>query len=359
MNTPSQTVTLYYRQGSSDKVYQASIEPKGEGFIVTFAYGRRGGTLNTGAKTDRPVEYVQAKKIYDKLVGEKTAKGYTPGEQGTPYQQTDRQERATGLVPQLLNPIDENQVESLLVDDAWCLQEKFDGRRILVRKTGQDVIGINRLGLIVGLPAVIVAAVQELEVSSCLLDGEAVGDVYHAFDLLEENGRDRRSSPYSNRLAEVSMLIDDTPEDALICADTAYGTVPKRKMLAQLRKDGKEGAVFKDSTAPYTPGRPASGGSQLKLKFTATASCIVAGRNGAKRSVALQLIEGDRRVGVGNITIPANHAIPGNGVVVEVRYLYAYPGGSLYQPVYLGPRDDISASDCIMGQLKLKTGERE
>ena len=204
MNTPSQSVTLYYRQGSSDKVYQASIEPKGEGFIVTFAYGRRGGTLNTGTKTDGPVEYTQAKKIYDKLVGEKTAKGYTPGEQGTPYQQTDRQERATGVVPQLLNPIDEDhQVENLLTADDWCLQEKFDGRRILVRKTGQDVIGINRLGLIVGVPAVIVAAVQELEVSSCLLDGEAVGDVYHAFDLLEENGRDRRSSPYSNRLSQV------------------------------------------------------------------------------------------------------------------------------------------------------------
>jgi len=141
------------------------------------------------------------------------------------------------VVPQLLNPIDEDhQVENLLVDDAWCLQEKFDGRRILVRKTGQDVIGINRLGLIVGLPAVIVAAVQELEVRSCLLDGEAVGDVYHAFDLLEEQGRDRRSSPYSNRLAEVSMLIDDTPEDALICADTAYGTAPKRKMLERLRR---------------------------------------------------------------------------------------------------------------------------
>jgi bifunctional non-homologous end joining protein LigD len=359
MTTQNDRVTLYYRQGSSDKVYQAAIEPKGNGFIVTFAYGRRGGTLNTGTKTDKPVDYAAAKKIYDKLVGEKTAKGYTPGEDGTPYQQTDRRERSTGVVPQLLNPIDEDRVESLVTDDAWCLQEKYDGRRILVRKTGQDIIGINRLGLIVGLPAVIVAAVQELEVRSCLLDGEAVGNVYHAFDLLEEQGRDRRTSPYSNRLAEVSMLIDDTPENALLCADTAYGTAQKRNMLDRLRKDGKEGAVFKNGTAPYTPGRPASGGSQLKLKFTATASCIVADRNGRKRSVALELIEGGRRIGVGNVTIPANHEIPGKGSVVEVRYLYAYPGGSLYQPVYLGPRDDIAMSDCIIGQLKFKTGEQE
>jgi len=37
-----------------------------------------------------------------------------------------------------------------------------------------------------------------------------------------------------------------------------------------------------------------------------------------------------------------------------VRYLYAYPGGSLYQPVYLGKRDDIDADACIIRQLKFK-----
>ena len=30
--------TLYYRQGASDKVYQASIEPRGNQYIVAFAY---------------------------------------------------------------------------------------------------------------------------------------------------------------------------------------------------------------------------------------------------------------------------------------------------------------------------------
>ena len=64
---PPPRVTLYYREGSSDKVYQASIEPSGSGFIVNFAFGRRGGTLQTGSKTDRPVDYAEAKKILDKL----------------------------------------------------------------------------------------------------------------------------------------------------------------------------------------------------------------------------------------------------------------------------------------------------
>jgi bifunctional non-homologous end joining protein LigD len=75
-------ITLYYREGSSDKVYQASIEPHGEGFVVNFAFGRRGSTMNTGTKTQTPVDYNSAKSIYDKLVREKKAKGYTEGPEG-------------------------------------------------------------------------------------------------------------------------------------------------------------------------------------------------------------------------------------------------------------------------------------
>jgi bifunctional non-homologous end joining protein LigD len=76
------TVTLYYKEGSSDKVYQCSIEPAGNRFTVNFAYGRRGSTLNTGTKTNVPVSYEDAQCIFDKLVKEKKAKGYTEGESG-------------------------------------------------------------------------------------------------------------------------------------------------------------------------------------------------------------------------------------------------------------------------------------
>ena len=67
--TPSKSVTLYFREGSSDKVYQACVEPGGGGFVVNFAFGRRGSTLQTGTKTAKPVDYQAALKVYDKLVG--------------------------------------------------------------------------------------------------------------------------------------------------------------------------------------------------------------------------------------------------------------------------------------------------
>ena len=120
MNTvieASERVSLYYREGSSDKVYQAAIEPTGNLFVVNFAYGRRGATLTTGTKTSSPVDYDTAKNIYTKLVGEKKAKGYIEGADGTPYQHTDKQ--PSGILPQLLNPVEEAGVEALLRNDDY------------------------------------------------------------------------------------------------------------------------------------------------------------------------------------------------------------------------------------------------
>ncbi|MEO6848018.1 MAG: WGR domain-containing protein, partial [Chthoniobacterales bacterium] len=111
-----ESITLYYKEGASDKIYQANLEAKDDGFIVTFAYGRRGSTLNTGAKTSNPVPYESAKKIFDKLIKDKTAKGYTPGEDGTPYQHTDKADEASGVHCQLLNPIEETHIPRYLND---------------------------------------------------------------------------------------------------------------------------------------------------------------------------------------------------------------------------------------------------
>jgi hypothetical protein len=55
------------------------------------------------------------------------------------------------------------------------------------------------------------------------------------------------------------------------------------------------------------------------------------------------------------VSVPVNHPIPQLGDIVEVQYLYAMPGSNaLYQPVYLGPREDIDLGDCVLSQLKYK-----
>lgn len=347
-----ESVTLYYRHGSSDKVYQAEIADADGGYVVSFAFGRRGTTLQTGKKTPAPVPFDQAKKVFDRLVAAKKAKGYSPGPDGTPYVGTEKADRDSGLRPQLLNPITEDDAARYLADPAFWMQEKIDGRRVLIRKQGREVCGINRNGLTVALPEPVMDAAQALK-GDFVLDGEAVGNKLMAFDCLSKGAKPLEPLAYRDRWRNLLELVGGR-SGVIQVLPTAAATGDKRDLFRFLQQKGAEGVVFKDRNAPYTPGRPASGGPQLKVKFCATASCIVAEGRADRRSVALELLDGFKLVQVGNVSIPANRPIPMPGEIAEVRYLYAYRGGALFQPVYLGRRTDILTAACTTTQLKFK-----
>jgi bifunctional non-homologous end joining protein LigD len=357
-----QSASLYFREGPSDKEYHATIEPEGDGFIVTFAYGRRGGTLNVGIKTEAPVSLAEATKVFDKLIASKIAKGYQSGFPGRPCRPipspVQGQGRDTGIRCQLLNSVDASELGRLLTGTSHCLQEKHDGRRLLVRKQGDEITGINRRGLIVAIPEPIREAVAAIPFD-VLIDGEAVGETLHAFDLLEVKGNDLRQRRYLDRHSGLLMVIPPNLP-ALRWVSTAVDPDDKLEIFEEYRQLGCEGVVFKDVNAPFSPGRPNSGGPQLKYKFVESASFVVTARN-AKRSVSLGLYngdgDGDKLVPAGNVTIPPNHAVPAIGEVVEVKYLHAFlQSGSIYQPVFIGKRCDIPASECTTDQLKYKGG---
>jgi bifunctional non-homologous end joining protein LigD len=319
--------------------------------------------LATGSKTPHgAVPYENAKKAYDKVVAEKKAKGYTVYEGGTPYASSDKAGQVSGLLPQLLNPVDEAAVEKLLTDSRYCMQEKFDGKRMMIRKKGGRVDGINRKGLVVALPEPIRDRASHLH--DCILDGEAVGDTFHAFDLLELD-KDMRRLPYNDRYLALAGMVGapNYLNDTIQTVPTAWTHADKRTLLAKLQERKAEGAVFKDIRAPYIIGRPNSGGPQLKFKFYASATVAVEAVN-ERRSVRVAMPEnpeGPVWVTVGNVTIPLNQPVPRVGQVLEVRYLYAYPGGSLYQPISMGIRDDKDITTCDdLSTLKFKPeGEEE
>ena len=348
-----ENITLYFRQGSSDKIYQAAIEPKGGGFTVNFAYGRRGSTLSTGTKTQSPVSHAEAKAIYEKLVKEKTAKGYTPGADGTPYRQTEKENQTTGIHCQLLNPVEEHDAEKLIEDSAYWMQEKWDGRRLLLHKQDGKITGINRRGLAVALPEPLVLDANHCDMDF-ILDGEAIGDMLCVFDALLIGDEEIGGCRYTERLLRLMNLLASFQHPAMHLVETHFTAADKRDAFERLKSEGREGVVFKHVDAPYIAGRPASGGSQLKHKFHETASFIV-GKINAKRSVTLYLYAGKNLKMAGNVTIPPNHPVPEKEQVVECRYLYAFrESGSIYQPVYLGARDDIPAEECTTTQLKYK-----
>jgi bifunctional non-homologous end joining protein LigD len=71
-----ESIDLYFREGASDKIYLIQLNEEPSGWTVTFQYGRRGKSLTTGTKTKKPVPYMNAKKIYDRIVNQKGDKGY-------------------------------------------------------------------------------------------------------------------------------------------------------------------------------------------------------------------------------------------------------------------------------------------
>ena len=346
----SENITLFYKQERSDKVYKVSLEESEDKYLVNFAYGRRGATLKTGTKTQTAVEYEKAKKIYDKLVLSKSAKGYVPDEDATPTAyMVDSEQRKTGVHCQLLNQIEEEELVALFEDDAWWMQEKKDGKRMLLQKSESETIAINRKGLSVGAPQSMVDSANEIE-KPFIIDGEAIDETLYLFDILSYNGQDLKEKPYAERYELLSSLKFGSNT---LLVKTASTQEEKATLFKSLKEAQTEGVVFKKREAPYQAGRPNSGGTQLKFKFYETASVIVSAIND-KRSVGMSLIEEGKEVFVGNVTISPNKEVPKLHEIIEVRYLYAYRGGSLYQPTFLGLRDDIERAECLMGQLKFK-----
>ena len=330
-------ISLYYREGNSDKEYHVQLVSTSDLFAVNFQYGRRGSTLSESSKTAVPVSFEQARKIYDKLVKEKKGKGYTEGLAGTPYAGSAKAGQQSGNLPQLLNQIDEATALQLIDDPEWVMQEKKDGRRLMLERNAMEILGSNREGMFVAIPSPVAHAAAFLD-GDFIMDGEAVGDVFCSFDLLKAGGEDLRKLGVVERHRRLSSLFQSSHSGVEIVPllETADD---KREEFRRLRSIRAEGVVFKRANSPYVPGRPNSGGDHLKFKFTANATCFVRKIN-SRRSVEIGM-EGDcgALVRVGNVTIPVNHEIPGEGDLINVRYLYAYRGGSLYQPVYLGSRE--------------------
>ena len=69
-------VELYFREGTSDKVYNLSISAEAQGeWKVVAEYGRRGGNLKEEIKGEG-MDYNDAKTLYDKTLNAKVKKGY-------------------------------------------------------------------------------------------------------------------------------------------------------------------------------------------------------------------------------------------------------------------------------------------
>jgi bifunctional non-homologous end joining protein LigD len=368
------SVTLFFTDPSqnSDKTYSVQIEPSGDLFVVNAQNGKRGGTQAFHIKTARPVSLDKATEVYNDLVEEKKAKGYTEDESGEPFAPTPAGRRkptkSAGMTPvpqniktpavsesgerefgaQLLNFITEEEAERYITDDDYMGQEKKNGHRVSVKNTAGIRRGFNKLGKERPLPKPVAEDIPDtLDIHA---DGELIGDVEWLFDLLSLGGTDLRKLSALERIEALELLGLNSKN--LKTIKTARTTAEKRAMFDRLKANKAEGMVFKLKSAPYTAGRPTKGGPQVKCPFRKQATLVVTKVN-AKRSVAVAVLDDSGRlIPMGNVSIPPNKTVPPVGARVEIRYLYCLKGGSLVQPNFIEDRsDEIVREECVETQI--------
>jgi bifunctional non-homologous end joining protein LigD len=195
------------------------------------------------------------------------------------------------------------------------------------------------------------------------VDGEITDSRFHLWDLLDINGTDLRIQPYEIRYARLGLAFRGVDEALRVC-DTAMTPKAKRAFLKAMHESGAEGFVCKNRNAAYAGGRA---GQHFKCKFVTTSSFIVGPKPAAKaadghRSIGLYLLEENHQRFMGTVGVPERCALPREGQIVEIRYLYCHPGadGKLIQAKYFGKvREDVARADCSVNQLKIKADESD
>lgn len=346
----NESISLYSQKDGADKEYRIQLTAVEGGFSVTGYNGRRGGALKAQPKTDVPVPFAEAKKIYDDLIKNKMKSGgYTPADGGSDYQPVVSVGTPTGIELHLLTQAHERDVHRYINDDSFVAQEKFDGERRPVTRF-ESVVGSNKNGFQVPLTVELANVLSRLP-QGTTLDAEQIGGILYVFDIMDFQARSLRSFAYQSRQTIMEACVAQLGEQSCVVAvETAVGKEAKRAMYERLRATRKEGIVFKRGC--YSVGKNLD---LIKVKFIESCTVQVCAHHPTKRSVAVQAFTPTgEAVPLGWCLVPVNYPMPAIAELVEIEYLYVV--NSLVQPVYRGVRTDQTLAAATTAQLKYKDG---
>src|SRR5260370_27081809 len=185
---PPDRLELYFQQGSSDKVYHLQLEGAQDQWSVQAQWGRRGSALQSDVKVSSTT-YEEARRVYDRILREKTGKGYQIAQATTNGNAAisvglPASKEHSGHTPELLTPIEEPDALRLAQDVSWWFQQKFDGRRLAVQKADGKYFGINKLGQIVPIDSRLSESLNLVQAQDFLADGEITDSRFYICDLL-------------------------------------------------------------------------------------------------------------------------------------------------------------------------------
>jgi bifunctional non-homologous end joining protein LigD len=169
-------------------------------------------------------------------------------------------------VPEWLVPMAATLTQERFAGPEWIFERKFDGIRLLAFKDEGTVRLLSRNRLPQHWPE-LSAAIADLPVSDLVLDGEAVGNAYHVFDVLWFHGRSVTTLPIEQRLE----LLAGLPLRAPL---TRVAAIDEPKPWERACREGWEGVIAKRRGSVYEHRRSKS---WLKMKCESSEQLTVGG----------------------------------------------------------------------------------
>ena len=295
-------------------------------------------------------------------------------------------------IPFRIFPMLATLVDRPFSKEGWVFEEKYDGVRMLAYKEGRKVSLVSRNGIDrSNRYPTIAREIAKVNAKTLLLDGEIVvfdarrvsrfqllqqgkGTVQFAvFDCLHKDGKDLRRETLSARRKVLEQAVKSS------------ATVGIAKRLASdglaafeiATKRGLEGLIGKDTSTPYREGRSTA---WLKVKINQQEELVIGGftpPEGSRRHFGALLLGAFRgrelryvgKVGTGfnqqilrslhkkmkTLTRQSSPFSSETGeksvtfispkLVAQIAFTERTKNGKLRHPVYLGLRDDKSASE--------------
>jgi bifunctional non-homologous end joining protein LigD len=199
---------------------------------------------------------------------------------------------------------------------------------------------------------------QLINALSALLPAQLV-----AFDVLVHRGVDLRLLPYLRRREVLASMFPALQDALVVLPPTNTDGMSMWDAVGALEM---EGLVAKRNDSRYVGGRSTA---WVKIKNTARVSALVTGYDPGKGSRAatfgalhLALVDDEALIPIGSVgsgftqdqirTVWARLQTPEDPIIVEVAYLTVSRNGQLRHPVFKGVRQDLSPTDCDIGQIR-------
>lgn len=302
-------------------------------------------------------------------------------------------------IPFRVQPMLATLVPKAFHKPGWIYEEKYDGIRLLAYKEGTRVTLLSRNGKDrTAAFSVLAEAVRKLPARTLLIDGEAVvfdrrgisrfqllqagktQPKYALFDCLYRDGRDLRQEPLTVRRAALEQVVGTVRRKTSDVFPSAILASNGIKAFESAAGAGYEGLVAKDESSTYVEGRSTK---WMKVKahredefiivgFSAPAGSrehfgalllgaydhgqlIYVGKVGTgftQKSLGALFQKLQRlvraRPGVINPPKEKNVQYVAPRLVAQISYEELTADRKLRQPVFLGLRDDKSASEITL-----------